>query len=196
MRNRAMILHDCERIAGENFLHDVYIGKHRACGRGESRYAAVTLREKTFTDECADDSVSYGVHERFEKLRVYTIARKSNDFEKRRAPGGNLSDDAAGNIAALQRGQRRVGGIRSDGGEQTAGSLWVEEQSAEFVGDAGRKSRATLHEVAVIFHTAGEKPAASCFDCAREILHARVIQLHGNPAADGHFARVAEKRKA
>jgi hypothetical protein len=48
--------------------------------------------------------VSYGVHERFEKVKVYTIARSSNDFEKRGAPGGYLSDDAAGNIAALQSG--------------------------------------------------------------------------------------------
>lgn len=104
MGDGAVIFHDRQRIAGENFLDDVNIWKHRADSGRNRCDATVALREKAFADECADDSVSYGVHERFEKVKVYTIARSSNDFEKRRAPGGYLSDDAAGNIAALQSG--------------------------------------------------------------------------------------------
>src|SRR5580658_4478339 len=79
----AMIFDDRERIAREDFLDDINIREHRAYGGGKSCDAAVTLREKALADKRADNSVSYGVHERFEKVRVYTIARKSNDFEKR-----------------------------------------------------------------------------------------------------------------
>src|SRR5580698_3798105 len=102
MGDGAVIFDDGKRIAREDFLHDVNIRKHRTDGGGKSCDAAVTLREKAFADKRADNSVSYGVHERFEKIRVYTIAGKSNDFEKRRTPGGNLSNNAAGDIAALQ----------------------------------------------------------------------------------------------
>ena len=100
---------------------------------------------------------------------------------------GTLRRCSAASVASAESG--------AIGGEQTAGSLWVEEQSAKFFGDAGRKSCATLHEIAVVFHATGEKSAASRFDCAGKIFHARVVQFHGDPAADGHFARVAEKRK-
>src|ERR1700733_3076706 len=79
----AVIFDDGKRIAREDFLDDVNIRKHRSDGRGKSCDAAVTLREKTLADQRADNSVSYGVHERLEKRRVYTIARKSNDFQKR-----------------------------------------------------------------------------------------------------------------
>src|SRR5580692_8737814 len=79
----AMIFDDRERVAREDFLDDINIREHRAYGGGKSCDAAVTLREKALADKRADNSVSYGVHERFEKVRVYTIARKSNDFEKR-----------------------------------------------------------------------------------------------------------------
>jgi hypothetical protein len=62
MSEGAMIFDDGQRVAGENFLNDVNIGKHGARGGCESCDAAVTLREKAFADERADDSVSYGVH--------------------------------------------------------------------------------------------------------------------------------------
>ena len=62
MGDGAMIFDDGQRIAGENFLNDVHIGKHRARRGGESRDAAVTLRKKALADERANDSVSYRVH--------------------------------------------------------------------------------------------------------------------------------------
>jgi hypothetical protein len=62
MGDGAMIFDDGERIAREDFLNDVNVWKHGAGGGCESCDAAVAFRKKAFTDERADDSVSYGVH--------------------------------------------------------------------------------------------------------------------------------------
>ena len=127
---------------------------------------------------------------------MYTITRESHDFEERRAPGGNLSHDAGGNIAALQSGQRCISGFRRDGRQQAAGSLRIEEQRAKFIRNAGRKIGAALHEITIVLHAAREKSAAGGFNRAGKVFHARVVEFQGDAAADGHFAGVAQERKS
>jgi hypothetical protein len=61
--------------------------------------------------------VSYGVHEIFEKEKVYTIARELRDFEERCVFGKNFSDDAGRDIVMRERGERSVSELGRDGRE-------------------------------------------------------------------------------
>jgi hypothetical protein len=117
MSDSAVIPHDREWIARDDFFDHVNIWKHGAGGRCESCNATVAFREVTFADERADDAVSYGVHEIFEKEKVYTIARELRDFEERCVFGKNFSDDAGRDIVTRERGERSVSELGRDGHE-------------------------------------------------------------------------------
>lgn len=110
--------------------------------------------------------------------------------------GANFSDDASGDIAAGEGGEGVICEFRSDGGEEAAGSLRIEEQRAKFIRHLAREGDAAFGEFAIIFHACGEEASAGCGDGAREIFNARVINFQRHAAADGHFARVAEKPEA
>ena len=108
----------------------------------------------------------------------------------------NFSDDAGRDISAYERSDRCVCQFRSDGYEKASGGLRIEKQSANFVGNFAGKGDTAFDEFAIVFHACGEEAGASCVDRARKIFDARVINFKRNAAADGHFARVPEKREA
>jgi hypothetical protein len=114
MRDSAVIAHDREWIARDDFFDHVNIGKHGAGSRREGCNATVAFREVSLADERADDAVSYGVHGIFEKEKVYTIARELRDFEERCVLGKNFSDDAGRDMVPRERGERSVCELGSD----------------------------------------------------------------------------------
>src|ERR1700675_1156726 len=117
MRDPAVILHDGKRIAGNNFFDHVHVRKNSAQRGCKYCNAAMAFREVSFADEGANDAVSYGVHEGFEKGRVYTIQECSGDLDERRALGHDLSDSLRGDAAALERRLCGCGGFGSDSHE-------------------------------------------------------------------------------
>src|SRR5580658_4821928 len=125
MSDSAVIPHDRQRIARDDFLDYVNVWEHGASGRRESGHAPVAFREIAFSDQCADDAVSYGVHEIFEKEKVYTIARELRDCEERCVFGKNFSEDAGGDMPAPECGERCLCELGRDGDEQAAGSLRI-----------------------------------------------------------------------
>ena len=106
-----------------------------------------------------------------------------------------FSDYASADSAPRQRCQRLVFKFRRDGGEQTARSLRVEQQGAKIIGHIRCEIHAAFDEIAVVLHPARKETAAGRFDGAGKIFHTPVIDLHGNTAADSHFASVAEERE-
>ena len=190
-----MISDDRERIAREDFLDDVNIRKHGAGDSRESSNASAAFREKAFADERANDAVGYGVHEAIAEKKVYTIAEnyttsRSGECLARTSPTMRAE--------ILRRARAASAALRIPERWPRAGRRKFADRRAarEIRRDLGREADAAFDEVAIVLHAAGEKTGASCFDRAGKIFNARVINFQGDAAADGHFARVAEKRKA
>ncbi len=101
---------------------------------------------------------------------------------------GTLRRCSAANVAST-----KSGAMAASKPPEVCGSKSSARNSS---GTLGANAVQLSTNVAIVLHAAGEKAAASRLDGAGKIVHARMIQFHGDAAADGHFARVAEERKA
>src|SRR5271167_2837777 len=85
------------------------------------------------------------------------LGGSSNNLDQGVTLFDDFTDDAGRNAATLHRSQRGICNTRRDCYEQAAGSLRIEKESAEFFGNGVLELDAAFDEVAIIFHSAGEK---------------------------------------
>ena len=108
------------------------------------------------------------------------------------ALGGYLSDDSAGNIAALQCGQCGVGSSGAMEASKPPDVCGSKSNARNSSGTLGANSTQLSTNSRLFFMPPEKNPRASCLDRAGKIFDACVINFQGYAAADGHFARVAE----
>src|SRR5271156_1357581 len=177
VRDSTMVFNDCERIARQNFADNVHVRENSSERGRKNGNAPFALRKISFTEKCACDSVSYGIHEAVEKTKVYMIGERSGDFDQRRTFRNNLADSARRNCAALERRHGCVRKFWRYGREKASGRLRVVEQRAKFLGNTFGEADATFKKFAIVLHAAGKKLVACGFDRAREIGDALMIDL-------------------